>query len=215
MAPYRLFRLSRYRAYIERNPVSPLLTVLMGAILFVELLAIGYSVALFDFLFVADAELSPGLLLGPISHGTFSTHYLPNIGLLLLCGWPMEDYISTKKFLAFVIFTAYIPTYLQIAYSITTVGVAGTLGFSGAVYAFPPALLCVSVRGSRSAEKDFDVFGQIALIITVAIPFSILGLLGSISGLPSADITHTVGYAVGWIYGVLVLNSSTNLTVRR
>lgn len=206
-------RLSRYRAYIERNPVSPILAILMGAILLVQLLVAGYSIALFDFLFVANGELSPGLLLAPISHGTFITHYLPNMGLLLLCGWPMENYISTEEFLGFVIFTAYIPTYLQIVYSITTAGVAGTLGFSGAVYAFPPALLCASVRGVRSAEKNFDVFGQIAFGITVAMPFSILGLLNATSGLPSADITHAMGYALGWVYGVLLLSSSARSNV--
>lgn len=203
MAPPMSSRLSGSRAYIERNPVSPLLAILMGAILLVELLVAGHSISLFDFLFVANDGFSPGLLLGPISHGTFLTHYLPNVGLLLLYGWPMENQLSTREFLGFVILTAYLPTYLQIGYSAATTGMAGTLGFSGAVYAFPPALLCVTVREVRSTETEFGTIGLMALAVTVAIPLSTLGYFNFTSGLPSADVTHSVGYSLGWVYGIL------------
>ena len=191
--------------YLPRNPVTPLLAILMGGVLLAEIQVLGRSSGLFEYLFVASGELSPGLLLGPVSHGNFS-HFLSNIGLLLLIGWPMEDRLSNKAFLGFVFLTAYLPMYLQIVYSVATTGSAGTLGFSGAVYAFPPALLGIVLQEVRTTESGFGTFGWVALVVTAAIPLTMLGYLDLVSGLPSAKVTHSVGYALGLAYGFLAID---------
>ena len=193
--------ISEHLDYLHRNPVTPLLVILMSGVLLVEIQVLGRSSSLFEYLFVASGGVSPGLLLGPISHGNFS-HFVSNLGLLLLIGWPMEDWLSNKAFLGFVLFTAYMPMYLQIGYSVVTTGSAGTLGFSGAVYAFPPALLGIVLREVRTTESGFSTFGLVALAVTAAIPLTILGYLDLVSGLPSARVTHSVGYMIGLTYGL-------------
>lgn len=183
----------------------------MGAVFLTELLVVARFPALFDAFFVATDGMSLGLLLGPTAHGAFVRHYLPNMGLLLLYGWPLEDQLSSREFLVLVVLTAYVPTYSQIIYSTMTNGAAGTLSFSGAVYAFPPALLCVILRRVRSTEYKFGTFGLISLGMIAAIPLNMLGYLEFISGLPSAKVTHTMGYVLGWGYGILKLQSKSKL----
>ncbi|WP_168654376.1 rhomboid family intramembrane serine protease [Halorubrum sp. PV6] len=184
--------------------MTPLLAILMGGVLLVEIQVLAHSSSLFEYLFVASGGVSPGLLLGPVSHGNFR-HYLSNIGLLLLIGWPMEDRLSNKAFLGFILLAAYLPTYLQIVYSVATTGSAGTLGFSGAVYAFPPALLGIVLQEVRATENGLGTFGLVALGVTAAIPLAMLGYLDLVSGLPSAKVTHSVGYVLGLAYGFLAI----------
>ncbi|OYR59958.1 hypothetical protein DJ80_16660 [Halorubrum ezzemoulense] len=177
----------------------------MGGILLVEIQVFARSSSLFEYLFAASGAISPGLLLAPISHGNFS-HFLSNIGLWLLVGWPMEDRLSNKAFLGFAFLTAYIPTYLQVGYSVVVTGSASTLGFSGAVYALPPALLGIVLHEVRTTENGFGTFGWVALALTVAIPLTMLGYLDLVSGLPSAKVTHSVGYMLGLAYGLLAID---------
>jgi len=187
---------------VRRNPITPALAVVIGLILLAELYVVTYSESLFEFLFVAQAKFTPGLLLAPLSHATFYTHYLPNMLMFLWLGWPLEDRLSKQQFVAFIAATAYLPTYLQVAYAVVTTGTAGTLGFSGAVYAVPPLLSFIILQDDHSGRVGLGDIGNSAVAITVVIPLLMLGLLDFFSVLPSADITHAVGYAAGLGYGV-------------
>jgi membrane associated rhomboid family serine protease len=144
--------------------------------------------------------------LAPLSHGAVLNHFSVNLLLFLLLGWPLETHLDSRLFFLFTVATAYIPTYLQIGYSAVMTGTAGTLGFSGAVYAFPPALLCIRFRETR--DSRFGGMGSFALGVTIAIPLQMLGLLEQFfpSPLPAADITHGAGYLIGWAYGLLLLS---------
>lgn len=197
--------LSRATSFIDRNPVTPVLVLLMLLILVAQMFIAEYSMAFFEFIFVGQNSFTPGLLLAPISHGTIWTHFLPNMILLLTVGWPLERYFHSSTFALFTAAAAYIPTYLQIGYSAVMNGTAGTLGFSGAVYAFPPALLCLRFRNSH--YTNLGTAGMFALGVTIAIPLQLLGLLELLfpSPLPGADITHATGYLIGWAYGLFLL----------
>jgi len=176
----------------------------MSVILIVEMYIAGYSESLFQFLFVAQMQLTPGLLLAPLSHGTFLTHFLPNIGILLLSGWITESKLETREFLAFVVITAYLGTYIQVIYSTITTGDAGTLGFSGAVYAFPPLFALLGLKEGDYQPGDLR-FGLLltSIVLTIAIPLTILGYLNLMSsGLSSAQATHTTGFLLGLGYGI-------------
>jgi membrane associated rhomboid family serine protease len=180
----------------------------MGLILLAELYVLDHSDSLFQYLFVAQGTLTPGLILAPLSHGTFYTHYIPNMILFLWLGWPLEDRLNRRQFLAFVGAVAYLPTFLQVLYSVLTSGTAGSVGFSGAVYAVPPLLFCLIYKEDHAGEVGFGEIGNIALIFSVAIPLVMLGPLDLFSGLPSAKITHTLGYALGLGYGIFKLNTN-------
>jgi len=188
---------------VQRNPITPALVVVMGMILLAELYVVTYSESLFKFLFVAQAEFTPGLLLAPLSHGTFYTHYLPNMLIFLWLGWPLEERLGKQQFAAFITATAYLPTYLQVVYSVVTTGTAGTLGFSGAVYAVPPLLLFHILQEDHSGKVGIGNIGNVSFSITVGIPLSMLGFLDFFSVLPSAEITHAVGYTAGLGYGIM------------
>jgi membrane associated rhomboid family serine protease len=198
--------LTRAKSFINENPVTPILLTLMTLILIVQVYVAAYSVSLFEFVFVGQDSVTPGLLLAPISHATLWTHLFPNMVLLLMVGWSLEDYLDTSRFVLFTAASAYVPTYIQIVYSTVTTGTAGTLGFSGAVYAFPPTLLCLSLRDSD--RTNLGTIGSLALGLTVAIPLQLSGLLGSLisSPLPGADMTHSAGYLMGWAYGLFLLS---------
>lgn len=174
----------------------------MGLVLLAELYALGHSDALFQHLFVAQGALTPGLLLAPLSHATFYTHYAPNMLLFLWLGWPVEARLDRRQFLGFIGVTAYLPTYLQVFYSVVMSGTAGTLGFSGAVYAMPPLLFCLILQEDHSGEIGFGEIGNIALMFSVAIPPALVGVLDFFSALPSAEVTHAVGYLGGVGYGL-------------
>jgi len=122
--------------------------------------------------------------------------------IFLWLGWPVEARLNFKQFLSFIGITAYLPTYLQVVYSVTTNGTAASLGFSGSVYALPPLLFCLILYEDHSVEIGFGDLGNIALIWTVAIPFVILGFSDFFSVLPSAKITHAGGYISGIGYGI-------------
>lgn len=187
-------------AFVRRNPLSPSLMLIMGGVLLGELYVIGLSESLFNYLFVAQAALTPGLLLAPLAHAAIVVHFSVNIVLFLLCGWPMETQVDPREFLSFTVVAAYVPTYLQVTYSMVTVGHAATLGFSGAVYAYPPAYAFLAFR---SGDYD-DRFGvlSVATVLSFVIPFSIAGYVDLVSGgLPSARITHIGGYTIGVAYG--------------
>lgn len=175
----------------------------MGLILLAELYVVSYSEPLFEYLFVAQGALTPGLLLAPLSHGTFYTHYVPNMILFLGLGWPLEARLNRLQFLGFLGLTAYLPTYLQVVYKIVTSGTAGSVGFSGAVYAVPPLLFCLILQEDYTEEIGFGEIGNIAFVFTIAIPLVMLDFLDFFSTLPSADITHAVGYLSGLGIGVL------------
>lgn len=196
---------SRTTSFVDRNPVTPVLVLLMVSIFVVQIFIAGYSVSLFEFLFVGQNSFTPGLLLAPISHGSILTHFLPNMFLFLAVGWPLERYFHTSTFALFTAAAAYMPTYLQIGYSAIVTGTAGTLGFSGAVYAFPPVLLCLRFRDTH--DSNLGTAGIFALGVAIAIPLQISGLLGRLvsSPLPAADVTHTTGYLIGWAYGLFLL----------
>jgi membrane associated rhomboid family serine protease len=170
-----------------------------------ELYVLNHPEASFEFLFVGQSSLSPGLLLAPLSHGSIVGHFSVNMMLLLLVGWSVESHLDSRDFVLFTAFTAYIPTYLQIVHATITTGTAGTLGFSGAVYAFPPVLLCLRLRDTRILK--FGDMGILGLSLTIAIPILILDLVGSIvsAPLPAAKVTHFTGYLTGWAYGLLLL----------
>lgn len=174
----------------------------MGLILLAELYVVSHSESLFEYLFVAQGALTPGLLLAPLSHGTFYTHYVPNMILFLWLGWPLEARLDRQQFLGFLGLTAYLPTYLQVLYSVVTSGTAGSVGFSGAVYAVPPLLFCLTLQEDRSEEIGFGEIGNVALAFTIAIPLAMLGLFDFFSVLPSAEITHAVGYVSGLTWGL-------------
>lgn len=197
--------LSRATSFIDRNPVTPVLVLLMLLILVAQMFIAGYSVSLFEFIFIGQNSFTPGLLLAPFSHGAIWTHFLPNIILLLAVGWPLERYFDSRTFALFTVTSAYLSTYLQIGYSAFMTGTAGTLGFSGAVYAFPPALLCIRFRNSH--DTNLGTAGFFALGVTIAIPLELSGLLELLfsSPLPGADITHATGYLIGWAYGLFLL----------
>lgn len=180
--------------------MTPLLVVCMGLVLLAELYTLGHSESLFQYLFVAQGALTPGLLLAPLSHATFYTHYAPNMILFAWLGWPVEARLERRQFLGFVGAVAYLPTYLQVLYSGVTSGTAGSLGFSGAVYAVPPLLLCLTLQEDHADEIGFGEIGNIALAFSVAIPLIMFGLF-DFSVLPSAEITHAVGYLSGLGYG--------------
>lgn len=188
--------ISRYASFVRRNPITPISTVIMGLVLVTELYTIAFSESMFEYLFLAQNALTPGLLLAPFSHGTFYTHYVPNMGLLLLMGWPLEDRLSEHQFLTFMAVTAYLPTYLQVIYSSITTGTAGSLGFSGVVYGMPPLLFCLVSQEDHMEEVGFGEIGNIAFGFTVAIPLIIAGVLDFFSILPSAKITHSTGYMI-------------------
>lgn len=177
----------------------------MGLILLAELYVLGYSESIFQYLFVANEEFTPGLLLAPLSHATFYTHYVPNMIIFLWLGWPIEARLNRQQFLGFVATTAYLPTYLQVLYSVLTSGTAGSLGFSGVVYAVPPLLFCLTLLEDHSGEIGFGEKGNIALMFSVAIPLLMFGFFDSFSALPSAEITHGVGYLSGLGYGLYLI----------
>lgn len=198
--------LSRLASFSRRNPVTPLLVVGMGLVLLAELYTLSYSESLFQHLFVAQGKFTPGLLLAPLSHATFYTHYTPNMILFLWLGWSVEARLDTRQFLGFVGATAYLPTYLQVLYSVLTSGTAGSLGFSGAVYAVPPLLFCLTLQEDNAEKIGFGEIGNIALMFSVAIPLVMFGFLDFFSGLPGAVITHSVGYIGGFGYGLHKIN---------
>lgn len=197
--------ISRIASFIDQNPVTPILICLMTLVLIGQITIWGYSHSLFEFIFVGQNSVTPGLLLAPLSHGTISTHFLPNMILLLLVGWPLERHLSSRTFILFTVIAAYVPTYLQIVYSAVLTGTVGTAGFSGAVFAFPPVWACICLRDSHYSEIGTE--GSFAIGVTIAIPLQILGILGMLlpSPLPSAEVTHTVGYLIGWMYGLFLL----------
>ena len=199
---------SRVKSFIDRNPVTPSLFFIMLVILIAQLYIATYSTALFEFMFVGQNEISPGLLLAPLSHGAIWAHFVPNMILLFALGWSLESYLGPQNFLTFTAATAYIPTFFQIVYSAIMTGSAGTLGFSGAVYAYPPVVLCLCYR--NFGGKNLGTAGYFALGVTIAIPLQIVGLLGMVfpSPLPAADITHTTGYLLGGGYGLILLLKS-------
>lgn len=198
---------SRATSFIDRNPVTPVLLFLMIIILVAQMVFAEYSLSLFEFIFVGQNAITPGLLLAPLSHGTIWTHFLPNVMLLLAVGWPLERYLTSSRFVLFTAVAAYLPTYLQIAYSTIMTGTAGTLGFSGAVYAFPPVLVCLAFRDGH--DTNLGTAGIFALGVTIAIPLQLLGLLELLfpSPLPEAVVTHTTGYLIGWVYGLILLSN--------
>jgi membrane associated rhomboid family serine protease len=200
--------LSRLSAFAKRNPVTPLLVSVMGLVLLAELWALGHSKALFEYLYVAQGAFTPGLVLAPLSHATFYTHYGPNMILFLLFGWSLEARLDRQEFLGFVGAAAYLPTCLQVLYSVLTSGTAATLGFSGAVFAVPPLVFCLTLQEDHSGEVGFGEVGNMAFIISVAIPLVVAGVLDILSTLPGAKITHGVGYVGGLGYGLMKLRKT-------
>lgn len=195
--------LDRVKAHIICHPVTPSLAVVMGGVFIIEQIVLSISRELVEFMFIGQGQLTPGLLLSPLSHGTLLTHFLPNMALLFAVGWPLEAHLKRRDFILFTALTAYVPTYLQIGYSVVSTGTAGTLGFSGAIFAYPPALMCS--RFSNRSIEQFGSGGYYAIALTIVIPLLLSGQFDYLSPLPGADVTHTVGYLFGWIYGILLL----------
>jgi len=197
-------RIPEFVPFCRRNPVTPVLIGVMSAILMAQLYVADHSESLFQFLFVAQAKATPGVILAPLSHGAILIHFVPNIGILLLSGWITEVELGTRKFLVFTLITAYLTTYIQVIYSTITTGSAATLGFSGAVYAYPPLFACLGLKNDdyQPGSLRFSML-LTAIVLSIAIPLIITGYLNALSGgLPSAKATHTTGFLIGLGYGV-------------
>lgn len=201
--------LQRIRKVLAQNPMTPSLAIAMTLLLAVQWYVATTSTALFEFLFVAQAKLTPGLVFSPFSHAGFS-HLLFNIGLLFLFGWLCEAELTNREFLGFVVVIAYVSTFTQVIVDTVTAGSAGTLGFSGVAYAFPSffaVVLSPQLRraGSRS-QFTWSVWSS-AVVVSLLIPFMILGLVSiggsSIAGTEPAKVTHGVGFCLGLLWGVV------------
>jgi membrane associated rhomboid family serine protease len=176
----------------------------MGVVLILEIYTLSTSQKAFQDLFVAQAALTPALIFAPLAHATLFSHFLVNLGLFLMFGWPTEGMLERKEFVMFTFLAAYLPTYLQVLYSNLTTSQAGTLGFSGAVYAYPPLYAMLSIKG-RESDLPVASLGirTAAIVLCLVIPFSIVGLMPFLpSGLPGAKVTHSAGFAIGCLYGI-------------
>ena len=191
-------------AFVNRNPISPSIVVLLTTVLIAQLLALQISEELFSFLFVAQLRLDFGLFFAPLSHAAFLLHFVPNVLLFLLFGWAIESVLSRKEFLVVTIAAAYIPTYMHMVYSYITVGTVGTLGFSGVVYALPPIYVALFVQNYREIQNplQFGVFWG-AVVLTLMIPLSLVGIIDLDGVLPGAWMTHAGGFAIGMIFSLV------------
>jgi membrane associated rhomboid family serine protease len=175
-------------------------------ILFCQLAAAQVSTSLFAFLFVGNYKITPGLLLSPFAHASILTHFLANMFLFALFGWLLEIEFKRRTYLLFILSTAYIPNIVQILRDGLVTGSAGTMGFSGVVYAVIPLSLFVAGQDWRAGTLSFNQLPFLAgaAVLTLLIPFTIadVAMLPS-TGLPSAKYTHGVGFAMGLGYGVL------------
>ncbi|MBX0350285.1 MULTISPECIES: rhomboid family intramembrane serine protease [Haloarcula] len=195
--------ISRVRAFLYRNHLTPILILGMIGILQVEIYVSRVSESLFKFWFVAQPSLTPGLLIAPLSHSSFLFHLLPNMALFVIWGWLTEDQLKSREYIVYTALTAYLSIYLQVLYSAIITGQAGTLGFSGAVYSFPPAYAFLAFR-SQIYENNSLEFGLFmgAIAVSLAIPLSIAGYISSVPGMTSsANVAHSAGFAIGTIYG--------------
>jgi membrane associated rhomboid family serine protease len=188
--------------------------VLANSLVFVVelvLLTNGLSESVFEFWFIAQIELTPGLIITSVSHGSIR-HFVFNMFLFGMYGRLVEEHLGGGEYATIAVVTAYIPTYAQIVGDQITTGEAGTLGFSGAVYAIIPlyAVMGVSTlvrdgvgESGLAAPRLPFVLG--AVIMSLLIPFMITGHLELLSsGLPPAQITHGGGYLIGFVYGLYV-----------
>lgn len=196
----------RARRFVIRNQLTPMFAVFLVGVAVIQLYVAAASEQLFAFLFVAQLQITPALLLAPFAHGSFQ-HLAVNTALLLLYGWPTENLLETREFAVFFVGVAALSTYAQVVFDALVRGSAGTLGASGAVYAFPAFYAIVAgARVWRSNDSIFDHSLVLsALVVTALIPLLMFGIVSP--GLeidrvaPPAAITHAVGYLVGLTYG--------------
>lgn len=201
--------ISDARDFVQRNPLIPLISAGLVCITGIEWIVASHSVALFEFLFVMQGQLTLGIILAPFSHGSIS-HLAVNIGLLLLFGWVSEAAMSRKEFLIYFLLVAYASTVSQVVVSVVTTGDAGTLGVSGAAYSFPGFYGVWGFLRARRENKPVltETFVLSSVIVSLLIPFVLIGVIDIVpqSGTPPAKVTHSVGFALGLAYGFLKAN---------
>jgi membrane associated rhomboid family serine protease len=116
--------------------------------------------------------------------------------------------MTRSEFAGFFIGTASIATYAQVGFDTLTSGDAGTLGVSGAVYAFPAFYAIVgiwSIRDRGRSVNDRPVVLS-AIVVVAVIPLLIIGgnpiELEITQAAPTAKFTHGVRYLLGLGYGL-------------
>jgi membrane associated rhomboid family serine protease len=190
--------IGKYRISIT---VAAILTVIYTTEIYVLLT----SQELFRYVYVTQMAITPGLILGPLSHGPL-VHFTVNIFLYGMYGPLLERRLSDRHYASILILAAYVPVYTQVIVDSLT-GSTGTAGFSGAVYAVVPLYTLLALRDWASipvARKPFVVGGLFAIVY---IPLTILDIV-SFSSLPAAKITHSLGYLSGLVYGAYLYRTS-------
>lgn len=169
------------------------------------------TAAAFEFWFVAQMRLTPGIVLGPLSHGS-PGHFVLNMLLFGLFGWAVERRLNRRAYGAFVALTAYLSVYLQVGVSYLAAGETGTVGFSGAVYALVPLYAVVwTSELARNGGSGVSHAGELSVAVlavagTVAIPLLIGGQLPVASGpVESARVAHLTGYLLGLLCGLVTI----------
>jgi membrane associated rhomboid family serine protease len=183
---------------IEDNPITVITAIIISVIYTLEYYVLLHSQSLFEYLFITKMKLTPGILLGPLSHGPLQ-HFAVNILFFFMYGSVLERRMTDRHYASILILTAYIPVYAQVV-SDWLVGDTGTVGFSGAVYAIIPLYTLLALQdwsNLSTGEKSYVIGG---LVSVVYIPLTIIDI-ATIGSLPGAKITHTLGFFSGLIYG--------------
>ncbi|UPV72940.1 rhomboid family intramembrane serine protease [Halorussus limi] len=204
--------LRKAREFLNQNPLTPSIAVAVTVLLVVQIYVAAASTSLFEFLFVAQAQLTPGLLLAPYSHGSVA-HLITNVGLLFLFGWLCEAEMTSREFLGFVVAVAYASTVAQVVIDAVLSGSAGTLGLSGVAYALPPLYAVIrlpEIRDKGTNASFIEMWGS-AVVLSVLIPFIMAGIvplnLSSYMGAEPAKVTHSFGFLAGLLYGTVKITS--------
>jgi membrane associated rhomboid family serine protease len=174
---------------------------------------VNYPVQVFEYWFITQFKLTPGVILGPVSHGTLP-HFLFNMAMFCVFSFLLEQHFDRRTYAVILLLTAYLPTYVHTIISHVTTGDTGTLGFSGAVYGIVPLYAVIAAftlirhwdGGISFNIKPEDIVLYVGMIfVALLIPFDIGGYVDLIStGHQSATYTHLGGFVLGLLCGIYI-----------
>lgn len=154
-----------------------------------------------------------GLILLPLMHGSWS-HFIFNIGLLAMFGWPVEILVRRRFFMKFLFIAAYAPIEVRAVWNILQGIPPLSLGVSGAVYALAGFL--AAILAPTTVNGLIEMTSQIETIEGLTkFMFFILSLATILEaflahyhitsvGPKTATLVHLAGAILGALIGIYV-----------
>jgi len=163
------------------------------------------GVASWRYMFLANTELTPGLMMAPFAHRSIS-HLVTTVSVIVVYGGLVEERLDPATYFAFYVLAGYASTIAQLVEYLNGLAGLGTLGAIGAALAMVTFFTTTTASEQlqdptavSDAERIFTVTGLVIVVLILTNDFA----PGIVFTTGTAPLGHAGGMAAGVVYGVV------------